>query len=94
MGTDGLLTSVLLISEDRPLWLDFLPPIIMCFGVLLFWGAVKDPSGYFTDWYEDHKNSMLGFWFVSRSARQFRIWHGLLGLWFFGIGLTALIFIV
>jgi len=57
-----------------------LGPIAVVTGLLLVFGAIKNPSGFFSNWYEDYRDSKLGFWAISRSANQFRFWHAVLGL--------------
>jgi hypothetical protein len=66
-------------------------PLAILWGAFLTWAAWKDPGGRFTAYYEDSKDSRVGFWAVSRNGIQFRGWHLILGIGFFVGGIACLV---
>ena len=78
-------------SQQQPIALLILAPIAILWGAFLFWTAVTDRGKWFSAWYEENKDSKMGFWAVSRDAKQFRAWHAVLGVGFCVVGILVLI---
>jgi hypothetical protein len=66
-------------------------PLFILGGAFLVWAAWTDPGGWFTGYYEDKKDSRIGFWAVSRNSIDFRGWHWVLGVCFVIFGIVGLV---
>jgi hypothetical protein len=60
-------------------------------GTFLGWVALTDRYRVFSDWYEENKDSRIGFWAISGNAKQFRMWFVVLGVGCVAAGVAALV---
>jgi hypothetical protein len=60
----------------------FIAPISILWGAFLLWAAWTDAGSFFSSWYEENKDSRIGFWAVSGSSGGFRGWHVVAGTCF------------
>lgn len=87
-----MLTNIpeLLSTQHNATALLIFAPIAILWGAFLFWMAVTDRGKWFSAWYESNRDSKMGFWAVSRDAKQFRAWHAALGVAFVVGGILIL----
>lgn len=60
-------------------------------GLVTLLIAVRDPGHFVTRLFEDHRDSRLGFWAVSKNPVQFRYWWGSLGIGFLLLGVDMIV---
>lgn len=60
-------------------------------GLFLLWVVVTDRYGVLSSWYEENKDSKVGFWVISGDAKQFRSWFGVVAVGVVGVGIAAVV---
>lgn len=65
--------------------------LIVVVGVAALLGAIFDPGGRFSRFYDSNKDLRLGFLALSRNSRQFRIWFALTGAGVMAIGIAGIV---
>ena len=61
------------------------------FGAVVMWTAVADPGGMLTKSFAKKSKYSMGFKRISGSARQYRIWQFIEGLFYVGVCSLGLI---
>jgi len=60
-------------------------------GAFMGWAAFTDRHRMFSRWYEENKDSKIGFWAISPDEKTFRMWFVLSGAVLMAIGIAALV---
>jgi hypothetical protein len=60
-------------------------------GLFVVWVALTDRWDMLSRWYEENKDSKIGFWSISADTRGFRSWFIVFGVCCAGAGVAALV---
>jgi len=80
-----------IIASQNAIVLWVIGVVAILWGLFVLWVAIPDRWSVLSSWYEENKDSKIGFWAISADARGFRGWFVVFGLCCTAVGVVALV---